>query len=221
MRGIFHLNVTALEPHHEFWANTLGGCLADAHTIEFPLAQFRLAINPPSGGTKGTPLNHVAFGVPNVHDAVALASAGGYPIVTRAELPPALDVVDGVAFVAPLHTSVAFTMGPDEVKVEFYEVPGTDSVGLHHVHFFSPEPEQMKHWYASLFGVAPADRGPFHAVDIPNGFNLSFSQSGPVVPTKGRAIDRMAFEVDDASRFTDRRLVDPWGTSIEIEVAQR
>jgi len=216
MRAIFHLNVTELAPHHAFWVETLGGCLSDSHTIEFPLAQLRLAINPPTGGTKGTPLDHIAFAVPNVHDAVTLARAGGHPLITRAELSPALDVVDDVAFVAPLETSVAFTMGPDDVKVEFYEVADAEAIALHHVHFFSPDPERMKQWYAKLFGVAPADRGPFHAGDSPNGFNLSFSQSPPVVPTKGRAVDRIGFESDEAARTPARSLVDPWGTTIEI-----
>jgi catechol 2,3-dioxygenase-like lactoylglutathione lyase family enzyme len=220
MRCILHLNVTALEPHHDFWSRTLGGDLCDAHTIDLPGAQIRLTVNPPSGGTKGTPLNHVAFAVPNVKDAVALLVAGGYPIVTRAELPALFNVADGVAFIPSLTTSVAFTMGPDEVKVEAYEVRSAQApFAFHHAHFFSPEPEKMKQWYAALFGVTPADRGHFHALDIPNGFNLTFSASDAVVPTRGRAIDRLGFEVDDASSFKERLLVDPWGTALEISAS--
>lgn len=217
MRAVFHVNAADVAAHQAFWVHTLGGESDDTSAIDFPLARIRLTRNPPTGGTKGTAVNHVAFAVPNVRDAVAAVSAAGYPIITREELPPVLSVENGVAFIPPLKTSVAFTMGPDEVKVEFYEVADADvPVAFHHIHFFSPEPEKMKLWYAALFGVVAVDRGHFHALDIPNGFNLTFSQGDAVVPTKGRAIDRVEFDVDDPSRFAQRSLVDPWGTSIEI-----
>jgi hypothetical protein len=154
--------------------------------------------------------------VPRLRQAVDNAQAAGYPIITRAELPDRIEVKDDLAFIPLLDTSVAFVMGPDGTKVEFIEVPGATTIGFHHFHFFSPEPAQLKMWYANLFHVQPADRGPFQAIDLPDGFNLTFSPSEPVQPTKGRAIDRIGFELPNASRFAGRELTDPWGTSIEI-----
>ncbi|HEX4346248.1 MAG TPA: hypothetical protein VHZ73_01685 [Vicinamibacterales bacterium] len=216
MRVVFHLNVSSMTTHVVFWAHTLGGSATGGDAVALKTADVRLAAREPTGGTKGTAVNHIAFAVPSVRRAVDNAQAAGYPIITRAELPERFEVRDDLAFIPLLDTSVAFTMGPDETKVEFIEVPGTRTIDLHHIHFFSPEPENLKMWYANLFHVQPADRGPFHAIDLPDGFNLTFSPSEPVQPTKGRAIDRIGFEVENAARFQTRELIDPWGTSIEI-----
>ena len=49
----------------------------------------------------------------------------------------------------------------------------------------------MKAWYVTVFGAKPGKRGAFEAADIP-GLNLTFSPSpGPVVPTRGRALDHI------------------------------
>lgn len=216
MRAIFHLNVSSTRAHLAFWAQTLGGRASSANVVTFPMAELRLTEQAPAGGTKGTAVDHIAFAVSSVRQAVDNAQAAGYPIITRAELPDRLEVKDGLAFIPLLETSVAFTMAPDDTKVEFIEVPGTPAAAFHHIHFFSPEPEKLKMWYATLFHVQPADRGPFQAIDLPDGFNLTFSPSAPVQATKGRVIDRIGFELENAARFPVRELLDPWGTSIEI-----
>jgi catechol 2,3-dioxygenase-like lactoylglutathione lyase family enzyme len=215
MRGIFHLNVSDTAAHRAFWVDTLGGTLAPAGAVAFPKAEMRLLSRKPSGGTKGTAVNHIAFGVPDIREAVDRTRAAGFSIVTREELPERIEVKDGLAFIPPLKTSVAFTFGPDEVKVEFLQVPG-EPIAFHHVHFFSPDPGTLKLWYAKLFNVEPVVGGVFQSIDLPNGFNLTFSPSDSVQPTTGRAIDRIEFELENASALVERRLTDPWGTSIEI-----
>jgi catechol 2,3-dioxygenase-like lactoylglutathione lyase family enzyme len=162
-------------------------------------------------------VNHVAFGVPDIRAAVDRTKKAGYPMVTREELPDRFDVVADLGFIPQLDTSVAFTIGPDDIKVEFLEVrDAREAIAFHHVHFFCPDPEQMKMWYAAAFGVAVADRGPFQAIDLPGGLNLTFSQSGAVVPTSGRVLDRIGFELSDGAAWSGHVLTDPWGTTIEI-----
>ena len=217
MRAFFTLNVSDFARHRNFWIDTLGGTAEAADVFAFPKARFVLTLLKPSGGTRGTAVNHVAFGVPDIRAAVDRTKKAGFAMVTRAELPDRFDVVDDLGFIPQLDTSVAFTIGPDDIKVEFLEVKGAvHPMAFHHVHFFCPEPEKMKMWYADVFGVPHADRGPFPAIDLPGGLNLTFSPSAAVVPTRGRVLDRIGFELSDGAAFSGNVLVDPWGTTIEI-----
>ena len=231
MYGPIHLNVTGVDAHRRFWIETLG---AASHAVDpaiavFPNVSIVMNHRAPAGGTKGTPVNHIAFAVPDIRAAVDRTRTAGYPIVTRAELPERFEVRDDLGFIPALKTSVAFTMGPDEVKVEFLEVQSAAvPIALHHIHVFSPEAERMLAWYADIFGAAPGDRGPFLAVDLPGGVNLTFSPvPDAVVPTKGRAIDRIGLVVEDVSDVRrklesigtaceDGVFTDPWGMTVEI-----
>jgi uncharacterized glyoxalase superfamily protein PhnB len=96
----------------------------------------------------------------------------------------------------------------------------------------------MQAWYAKHFGAKPGMRGQFQAADIP-GANLTFTKTDtPTVPTKGRILDHIGFDVKDLAAFAkkmeaagiklDQPIVtqptgakltfihDPWGTSIEL-----
>ena len=234
MYGPMRLNVRDLREHARFWVDLLGGTAASPDEIAFPNVRLLLVHRAPSGGTKGTPVNHIGFAVPDVRAAVAAARAAGYPLVTHAELRGRFDTKDDVAFIPPLETSVAFTMGPDEFKVEFFGVPSArQPYALHHIHFFGSEHERMKAWYAEAFGALPGDRGPFQAVDLPGGVNLTFSPTPePVQPTKGRVLDRIGIEVADLAALRARlasrgivvsgnELTDPWGTTIEVSEPSR
>jgi catechol 2,3-dioxygenase-like lactoylglutathione lyase family enzyme len=243
MYGPIHLNVTRIDAHRRFWVETLGavGPVSTVSTVAqdaaaaFPNVAIVMHHQAPTGGTKGTPVNHIAFAVPDIRAAVDRTRAAGYPIVTRAELPDRFEVQDDLGFIPALETSVAFTMGPDAVKVEFLEVPSAEApIALHHIHFFSPDAERMLAWYGAMFGgmsgAAPRDRGPFLAVDLPGGVNLTFSPvPDRVVPTRGRVVDRIGLVVEDVNEVR-RKLeavgivcegsvfTDPWGTSVEIGV---
>jgi len=224
--GRFHLNAASVDAHRRFWIDTLGAEPADA-AFTFPNGTFIVNEQRPTGGTKGTTVNHIAFAVPNIRERVDRTHAAGYPIVTREEIPPRFEVHDDLAFIPQLQTHVAFTMGPDDIKVEFLEVPSaTDPIAIHHLHFFSPEADRMKAWYAEAFGATTGDRGPFSAIDLPGGVNLTFSQvPDPVVGTKGRVLDRIGLVVDDVDRYGVSGqgssggaflMADPWGTLIEL-----
>ena len=242
--GHHHLNVTSIDAHKKFWVDALGGKSVKVGTspneiVMFPNVLVFLRQQMPTGGTKGTTVNHLAFAVTNVRQAVDRARAAGYRIATREEAGVYDEVKDDIAFNKEQQSYSAFVMGPDEVKVQLFEVRTNPSpVALHHVHFAGPAAE-MKAWYVKVFGAKPSTRGMFEAADLP-GVNLSFSPApAPVVGTRGRVLDHIGFEVRDLEAFCKRLegmgitldrpytkvpalniaiafIQDPWGTYIEL-----
>ena len=205
--GHHHFNVTSVEEHKRFWVDTLGGTHASAGPLElfrFPNVFIATSERAPTGGTKGTTVNHLGFSMPNVRAMLDKVAAAGYPIVTREELPPALAVENQMAHIADQDTYIAFVMGPDDIKVELFEDRNqTEPIALHHVHFAVPaqDIDAMQAWYAKVFGADPGMRGSFKDADLP-GVNLTFQSSAePVVGTQGRSLDHIGFEVDNLEAF--------------------
>lgn len=241
--GHHHLNVANIAEAKKFWVDTLSGTPVKAGPIEmvkFPNTYIVFTQRAPTGGSKGTTVNHIGFWVPSVRKMLDKVKAAGYPIVTREEMPPSQAVNDGIAYVESTKTNVAFTMTPDNQKVEFVENPSqTAMVANHHVHFATDKVDAMKEWYVKTFSAKGGMRGTFQAADLP-GVNLTFGAStDPVVGTRGRAIDHIGFEVKNLESFCkqleaagvkfDRPygfvpqigfaiafLTDPFGTYIEL-----
>ena len=241
-----HIYSANLDAQKKFWVDALGGTLVGklmktpVEIVKFRNVQVLLSPQTPTGGSKGTTVNHIGFQVPNLRATVDKLKAAGYPIVTRAELPPTREVKDDLAFIADQNTHIAFVMAPDDVKVEFVENKSMDGPLLsHHVHFAAPNVDEMKAWYVKVFGARPGKRGSFEAADLP-GVNLTFAPSAePVVPTSGRAFDHIGIEIRNLEQFckeleakgikVDRGytkapgfplavafMTDPWGTKIEL-----
>jgi len=241
--GHHHLNVTSIDAHKKFWVDALGGKSVKVGTspneiVMFPNVLVFLRQQMPTGGTKGSTVNHLAFAVTDVRRAVERARAAGYRIATREEA-GAYDVVtDDIAFNKEQQSYSAFVMGPDDVKVQLFEVRTNPSpVALHHVHFAGPAAE-MKAWYVKVFGAKSGTRGIFEAADLP-GVNLSFTPATGTVGTRGRVLDHIGFEVRDLEAFCKKLegmgitldrpytkvpalniaiafIQDPWGTYIEL-----
>lgn len=203
--GHHHLTVTDVEAAKKFWVGALGGTagtLATNHAAVFTNVIVLFRQGSPSGGTKGSGVNHIGFGVPNLRAALDRVKAAGFPVITRAEAPPTLSVQDDIAFVPDQKTSIAFVMAPDDVKVELVEVKTQPTpMALHHIHYFTPQVEAMKAWYVQTFGATAGMRGSFQAADLP-GVNLTFSPApGGVAATKGRSLDHVGFEVKNLEMF--------------------
>jgi catechol 2,3-dioxygenase-like lactoylglutathione lyase family enzyme len=241
--GHHHLTVTNVDAHKKFWIDGLGGALikaGNAEVIKFPNVLVFMRQAAPTGGTKGTTVNHIGFQVPSVRKMVDKLKAAGYPIVTKAELPPTADVKDDLAYIADQHTYIAFVMAPDDTKVELVENKAVPSpIALHHIHFNAQNVDEMKAWYVKTFNAKPGKRGSFEAADLP-GVNLTFSPSrDPLTGTRGRAVDHIGFEVKNLEAFCKKLesmgikldrpyskvaalnisiafLTDPWGTYIEL-----
>jgi catechol 2,3-dioxygenase-like lactoylglutathione lyase family enzyme len=244
MFGHHFLNVSSITAHARFFVETLGGTRLSSGRpdalVKFPNALIFLHEQPPTGGTKGTTVNHFAFGVQNIREMVDRTKAAGWPIVTRGETPPTQAVIDDLAYMADLKTDVAFIMAPDETKVEFIEVKHQAApIAVHHIHFLTPQVAEMKAWYVDVFGATPGKRGNFEAADMPE-VNLTYSASpNAVAGTRGRALDHIGFEVSHLEALCaslarrgvalDRAyavnedlevgtafLTDPWGTYIGL-----
>jgi predicted enzyme related to lactoylglutathione lyase len=245
--GHHHLNTTNMAAQKKFFIDTLGGTLITfgenkAEVIKFPnvLIFFR-PMQAPTGGTRGTTVNHIGFSVPNIRQVVDKVKANGFQMITKTEVAAGREVKDDIAPPAqPGGATIAFALGPDDVKVELVEnKQQTAPITLHHVHFFNPKNTEMQAWYVKTFGATARNGGAFPAADLP-GVALNFSPSpDPVVGTTGRALDHIGFEVKNLEEFTKKIeasgiklsvayrkvpalgiaiafVTDPWGTSIEL-----
>src|ERR1051325_2844589 len=163
--GHHHLNTTNTETARKFWIDALGGVLVKVGTnnteiIKFPnaLMFMREANKPaPTGGSKGTTVDHIAFSVPNLRQTVDRIKAGGFRLVTAAEAPPNVKVENDIGAVTGGPVSgIAYAMAPDDMKVELLEIKAqTLPVASHHVHFAGMNKE-MQAWYMSTFGAKEA-----------------------------------------------------------------
>ena len=246
--GHHHLNVTNVDEAKKFWVDALGGVLTKFGTnnieiVKFPNALMFMRAQKPTGGTKGTTVDHIAFSVTNLRQVVDRIKAGGFRIVTSSEAPPNVPVKDDIGVVdgGPV-SGIAYAMGPDDVKVEFVEIKAQAMpIASHHVHFFGAQKE-MHAWYMQTFGASPltsANPAAFISASLP-GLTMNFAPSQtPVVGIQGRALDHIGFEVKNLEAFTKKleaqgiKLVspyrqvpalgisiafinDPWGTYIEL-----
>ena len=242
--GHHHLAASDIPAQLKFFADTLGGTKITfgpqkIDVVKFPNVFIFFRNQKPTGGTKGTTVNHIGFSVPNLRQTLDRVKAGGYPVITRSEVAATQQVIDDIAPVNA-NTSIAFVMGPDDVKVELLENrQQTTPIALHHVHFFGPQNTEMREWYVKVFGARSRDAANFPAADLP-GVALNFSPSpDPVIGTSGRSLDHLGFEIKDLEAFckkleamgvtlnvTYRKaealglgvafVTDPWGTSIEL-----
>jgi catechol 2,3-dioxygenase-like lactoylglutathione lyase family enzyme len=246
--GHHHLVVTDVAEQKKFWVDALGGVAVTFGTqnreiIKFPNALLFMNPGKPTGGSRGSTVNHLGFSVPNLRKTVDTLKAGGYTMVTATEAPPTVKVQDDIGLTSGGDVSgIAYVIGPDDIKVEIVEIKKqTMPIVSHHVHFFSQKPEEVQAWYVKIFGSKPraAATNGIIGSDLP-GIGLSVSNSAtPVAGTRGRVIDHIGFEVKGLEAFV-RRLeaqgikldrpytpvpalgisiaffTDPWGTYIEL-----
>jgi catechol 2,3-dioxygenase-like lactoylglutathione lyase family enzyme len=245
--GHHHLNVTNADEAKKFWVDTLGGVAIkvgpeNREIIKFQNALMFLRVQKPTGGTKGTTVDHIAFSVKNLRQVVDRIKAGGYRIVTASEAPPNITVKDDIGVVegGPV-SGIAYAMAPDDVKVEIVEMKAQAApIASHHIHFFGAQKE-MHAWYMQTFGASPLTSAnpAFISASLP-GLTLNFAQSqAAVAGTQGRAVDHIGFEIKNLEAFIKKLeaqgiklaspyrqvpaldvsiafITDPWGTYIEL-----
>ena len=177
------------------------------------------------GATQGSVVNHVGFIVNNVQQRVAQWKAAGVRV-----LPGNNNRLDQ-----------AFVETPDGVRIEILE-DKTQAMPVRneHVHLSLPESEipKAQAWYAKTFGGKAGSRNNAPVVDIP-GVQVRFATAETKqVPTRGRVLDHIGFDVKDHEAFVKKiqaegikldepvrksptgstitYITDPWGTRIEI-----
>jgi catechol 2,3-dioxygenase-like lactoylglutathione lyase family enzyme len=230
--GHWHLNSRDIEANKKIFV-ALGGTAmkaGDFDIVRFPGVNVYLNLRPgaaPStGGTAGTVVNHVGFLVPNVQETIVRLKGLDVEVATG---------VNG-------RTDQAFVTTSDGLRLEFLQDENQKiPIRSHHVHFYVPESAvaEMQAWYCKLFGAKPGMRGRFQAADIP-GANLTFTKTDEkTVPTKGRVLDHIGFDVNNLDEFLKKAetagvkpvvpatknpvngvwlafIADPWGTYIEL-----
>jgi predicted enzyme related to lactoylglutathione lyase len=245
--GHHHLNVTSVENSKKFWVDALGGVAVKVGTenreiIKYPNALLFLRAQKPTGSSKGSTVDHIAFSVTNLRQVVDRIKAGGFRIVTSSEAPPNVPVKDDIGVVegGPV-SGIAYAMAPDDVKVELVEMKAQSApIASHHIHFFGAQ-RDMHAWYMKTFGASPltsANPAAFISASLP-GLTMNFAQSQAMAATQGRAIDHIGFEVKNLEAFIKKLesqgiklaspyrqvpalgisiafINDPWGTYIEL-----
>src|SRR6476646_8860036 len=227
--GHWHLASKDLEANKKLFL-AMGGKLTmpgGAPLIMFPGLYINLALGNASGegGTQGTVVNHVGFIVDNVQMRVAQWKAAGVKV-----LPGGNGRLDQ-----------AYVETPDGVRMEILE-DKTQSMPIRneHIHMSLTEAEipKAQAWYAKTFGGKAGTRNDAPVVDLP-GVQLRFAKADTKqVPTRGRVLDHIGFDVKDHAAFVKKieaegikldepvrkgttgstitYITDPWGTRIEI-----
>lgn len=232
--GHVHLLVTDVEAHRQFWTTTMGGTVVKngpLELIQFPGVYIMLRKGEPSGPPAGSSVNHFGFIVKDMKAALEKWKAAGLKIEPTE------------------NPNEVYVVAPDGIRVEVYGEPALPTpVSMNHIHFYPVDIPAIKAWYVEVFGANPGRRPcvgciskprMIEADDLP-GVNLSFSPGTTTpLPTKGRAIDHIGFEVKDLESFVKSLeakgitlegpirqvpntklkiafLTDPWGTYIEL-----
>lgn len=232
--GHVHINTADIDGQKRFW-QLLGGQVVrwkGQELIQFPDLLILFTHRKPSGGTRGSSLNHIGFEVPDVAGTVRKAKEAGYSIVTRTEVSKGQAKGD-IFYSKAVDVYLAFLMGPEGVKVEIIGNPKLDKpIVAHHFHLAAPNVVDVRDWYVRTFGFTPNKRGAFEESVAP-GVRVSMVEEAGIVGTEGRVIDHIGFEVTGLTGLCERLktgppaadpktgaasafLQDPVGTRIEL-----
>ena len=241
--GHLHYHVRDVDANKRFCcAGRSAATIGTTDVIRFPDVFVVLTKGESSGGTVGSVVNHVAFRV----QSLAKLQAAGLNVQLLEQFPGVGSVtrpdVERIELFDATATNTMFTLDPGQTDsgAERHNHPITVPIIAYHIHLYLPEGSETKakEWYAKTFGAVPGMRWRYPAADLP-GINMNFSgQPQPGVPTRGRMLDHIGFEVrdlrafcrkleaaglkfdvpygKDPSGFSRAMLADPWGTSIEL-----
>jgi catechol 2,3-dioxygenase-like lactoylglutathione lyase family enzyme len=251
--GHYHLNVTSIDAHKKFWVDTLGGTpmkFGSIDVVKFPDALIFLRVQKPTGPTRGTAFDHIGFAVPNVPAMAMKLAAAGYQETTGREPKPG-EPATPTSGTSAVYGRFAYFVGPDGAKIELVTSDQKDAppIVAHHIHFINKQYVEMQQWYMKAFNATlrPGQTDFFIGADLPGvGYSLNFfrwegDQSITHVPTAGRVVDHVGFEVKNLEAFcktleakgiklvrpyrksdaamnniATATIVDPWGVSIEL-----
>ena len=242
--GHLHYHVRDVAANKKFWM-ALGGrpiTVGGIEVVKFPDVLVFLAQGESNGGTEGSVVNHVAFRVPSL----TTVEAAGLTVTRLEKFPGVASTMspegERIELFENAATNLTFTpdAGVADATAQRHNRPLREPVAFHHIHLYLPDgaASEAKAWYARMFGGTPGKRSQYEATDLP-GLNLNFSTAPrPSVPTKGRMLDHIGFEVANLAAFCKRLeamgvkfdvpftknatgiasafLTDPWGTSIEL-----
>jgi catechol 2,3-dioxygenase-like lactoylglutathione lyase family enzyme len=226
------LNVSNVEAHRTFWIKQFDAkpvTVGKLQAITIPGLVVVFRAQQRTGPSEGTTINHLGLKLLKLSDYTARFDAAGLkydpPRVGRESTPQ------------------TYVTGPDTFRMELVEDPRLPApVVSHHLHYWLEHPVPVKKWYVEKLLLKPTMRGPYESGDVP-GMNLTLaplgSQKVPGVPTKGRLMDSIGFDVADLRAYTAKlqskgiqfdvpygrdaelglmsaTLTDPWGVTIRL-----
>jgi extradiol dioxygenase family protein len=239
--GQIHLIVKDVDAERRFFIDMMGGVPVEndkISMIQFPGVFLILSQGEPSGPSAGSIVNHFGVVIKDV-DAYRAKWEANHLTIDHVENPKG-----------------GYVHSPSGLRIEFFEDPSLSTpIAMNHFHLFmAPEriPE-VQAWYVNVFGGKASQRyctsclthkRLIETVDLP-GTNFSLAplpanSPGTPVPTKGRQIDHIGFEVKNLKAFVAKAeasgvkfdepyrvskssakvhvafLTDPWGTRIEL-----
>ena len=211
--GHVHLVVKDVEAQKQFWVSAMGGTVVKngpLELIEFPGVYIMLRQGQSSGPPAGTIVNHFGFTVKDFPAALAKWKAANLKI----------DPTE--------NPNEVYVHGPDEVRVEVYGEPALPTaVSMNHIHYAVHDIPGIKEWYVKAFGANPGRRPCVACLSRPRmiesddlpGVNLSFGGSPkPTLPTKGRSLDHIGFDVTNLEVFVAG--LEARGIKIEAPIRQ-
>ena len=226
------LNVSDAAAHREFWTSQFDAKPVKVGTLEgvtIPGTVILFRVQPRTGPSEGTTINHMGLKEKKLSDFTARFDKAGQhnnpPRIGREKTPQ------------------TYVTGPDTFRMELVEDPAIPAPAVsHHLHYWLEHPADVKKWYVEKLLLKPTMRGPYDSGDVP-GMNLTLSPLGsqkvPGVPTRGRLMDGIGFDVPDLQAYLARikgngvafdvpygrdaelgvmsaTLIDPWGVTIRL-----
>ena len=193
--GHTHLNVADLTAHKKVFVDVFGGTLLQKGTrtmVKFPNMIIVFYERTPTGPSQGTVMDHFGFKVRNLDEMrKALQGAG-------------LKVED--SFTGAEGFQNAYVEAADGLRLEMQEDKTLAVKAIpNHVHFYTSDYAKLLDWYVDTFSFTKRNRGKIQTTADAGTVNLSFGTSKtPTVPTKGRTIDHIGFEIKDLDAFTKK-----------------
>jgi len=193
--GHMHLNVSDVELHKQLWVEHFGGVLTQKGSlIAVRLNGLLIAFSgrEPTAGSQGSVMDHFGFKVRSMEKFLAKWRAAGYEVDSE--------------FTGSEGQENAYVTVPDGARVELQEDQMLPvEISGYHIHFRTPDYEELLAWYIDVFGLKQRPRGTIQTTTNVPGMNLSFGTADEALaPTQGRAIDHIGFEVDDLEALTNQ-----------------
>lgn len=190
--GHMHLNVTDVEQHKQLWQEYFGGVLTGEgalQAIAFPNTLILFTAREPSGGSRESVLHHFGFKVRDMDKFLGRWHDSGLPV--------------GEVFTGAEGQRNVYVTMPDKVYVELQEDKAlATEISGYHIHYFTPQYQELLAWYTEVFALEQRPRGTIADTTNVPGMNLSFGDASEErLPTRGRAIDHIGFEIVGLEEF--------------------
>lgn len=223
--GHMHLNSADPDAAIAFWTDLIGASPYSHESLKGVSMLGAIILftrKAPSGPSAGSVIDNIGLKVPDLQPFVDKLAKTSYKSHQPAAGGDSL-LIDG----------------PDGVRIELTEDSSMyATLEFHGVHFRTAQPKEMQAWYDKIFGARPGTGEKWTSSDI-SGVSLTYEPADSSVPSAGRAIDHIGFEIKGLEAFCKKLsdngikldspyrsvpqiklsiafLTDPWGTRIEL-----